>query len=88
MKGPKGSVGLQTNIRQHQWRINQSEDLFNDIHMSEVKDGLSLMIHGPFEVPSEDSVKIQTITNQTVDLYVTPKVTQIEKSLKKYLPEE
>lgn len=63
-------------------------DLFANIHASQVKDGFSLLIHDPFEVPSDDSVHVQTVTNQTINFLVTPEVIQIDESLMDFEPKK
>jgi hypothetical protein len=89
VKGPKASqAGLKTEINQKQWRFNSSFNLYENIHDSEVLEGFNLIIHDPFEVSSDDSIHVQTLMHQTVDLFVTPQVTEIENSLIEFEPEE
>lgn len=88
VKAPEGQRGLYTSVHQKQLRSDQTVDLFKDVHSSVITDGITLLIHNPFEALSDYSILIQAMTNQTISLFVTPEITEIEDSLVDFEPEE
>lgn len=88
VKGPPGGLGLFSSLSPSQWRVDNSEHIFADIHSSEISDSFQLLLHEPFEVPSEDSVKAQAPRYQVIKLLVTPEIKMIEDSMKELEPEE
>lgn len=84
VKGLKEKQGLRIAINRMQLNFIDKIDVLRNIHDSIVKDGFSLLIHDSFEVPSNDSVHVQTVTGQFIRFFVTPEMIQIEESLKEF----
>jgi hypothetical protein len=47
-----------------------------------------MIIHDPFEIPSERSLNFFTMPNRTVEYLINPKIVQMDDSLKNFKPEE
>jgi hypothetical protein len=89
LKGPENEIGLYVQIVQIQFREDRIENVYNDIHKSEITDGFHLLIHAPFEVPSlQDSTHVQTLTNQTLEIRIIPELISLDDSLFRISPEE
>lgn len=48
--------------------------------------GLIYLIHNPYELFSKDSVLHQSILNHSMDIYLNPQKTIIDKALESYEP--
>lgn len=88
VKGLKEKQGLRVAINRMQLNFLDKIDVLRNTHDSIVKDGFSLLIHDSFEVSSNDSVHVQTVTGEFLRFFVTPEIIQIEESLMEFEPDE
>jgi hypothetical protein len=47
-----------------------------------------MIIHDPFEIPSERSLNFFTMPNRSVEYLINPKIVQMDDSLKNFEPKE
>lgn len=73
VKGPKfHKHGFEGNFEQPEVKITELVNFFTDIRPTEHRDGFNLIIHDPYEVPSDQSKNIFTMANQTVEYLINP----------------
>jgi hypothetical protein len=70
-------------------RIAASEGfvIFTDIRPKDPRDGYHLIIHDPYEIPSDRSANFYTLPNRTTEYFIVPKISSIDDSLEGYDPE-
>jgi hypothetical protein len=89
VKGPRSNKhGFQGTFDQPKVKVSDSVIVFTDIRPKEVRDGFHLIIHDPYEIPSEKSVNVFTLTNQTVEFLINPKIVSFDETLRTYEFEE
>jgi hypothetical protein len=54
---------------------------FKDTHPSQVKAGLTLTFHSPFEVISRSSATFNTLPNQTIVFWLIPNLLTYDESI-------
>jgi hypothetical protein len=68
--------------------IDDLTAVLKDMRPKEDRDGHHMIIHDPFEVPSERSLNFFTMPNRTVQYLINPKIVKMDESLKELDPEE
>jgi hypothetical protein len=89
VKGPKHhEAGLEAYLAQPKVKYSELVHVLSDVRPKEDRDGFHLIIHDPFEVPSDKSVNIFTLANQTVEYFIKPKIISFDDTFKSYDLEE
>jgi hypothetical protein len=89
LKGPKfHKLGFDGSFRQQKYPISHISRILTDVRPKDARDGFHLIIHDPYEIPSDRSVNFYTLANQTVEYLIDPKITSIDDTLRSYDPEE
>ena len=85
VKGPKTKgIGFEAVFQQHKFKIDININVLTDIRPKEYLDGYHLIIHDPYEIPSEKSVNIFTLANTTTEYLIDPKIVSFDESFKNY----
>jgi hypothetical protein len=89
---PNTNIGFYGNFAQKKMESLTYEEtdsiVLTDIRPKDDRDGFHLIIHDPYEIPSDRSVNFYTLANQTVEYLIDPKITSIDDTLRSYDPEE
>lgn len=89
VKGPRfHELGLKGIFDQPKVKFMKTVSIITDIRPKEDRDGYHLIIHDPYEIPTDKSVNVFTLANQTVEYLISPKVISFDKTLRKYSLEE
>lgn len=100
LRGPANeNLGLIGDFRQRKFKQSDRSDdeeqftsvnsiLITDVRPKEDRDGIHMIIHDPFELPSAKSENFFTAGNRKVSYLVAPKITSIDESLGNYEPKE
>jgi hypothetical protein len=88
LKTPNVNLGLRARFQQKKYESRYSDLLLKDVRPFDDKDGYSLIIHDPFEIPSASSFHTYTLPNRTVEYLIVPKITSFEESLAEYGADE
>jgi hypothetical protein len=89
VKGPKViNLGLHAEFDYAKEVLDELTAVLKVIRPKEDRDGHHMIIHDPFEIPSEKSWNFFTMPNRTVEYLINPIILQMDDSLKKFKPRE
>jgi hypothetical protein len=89
VKGPKHhEIGFEADLDQPKVKFSRLVRFITDVRPKEDRDGYHLIIHDPFEIPSDNSVNIFTMANRTVEYFINPKIISFDETFRSYDLEE
>lgn len=84
----RGKKLLRDNVNgEHEFQIS-NEIIITDVRPKDDRDGVHMIIHDPFELPSDKSKNFYTMGNRMVQYLIVPKISKIDETLEDYDPEE
>jgi hypothetical protein len=89
VKGPENGVGAYIDMFRNQIRKEEYFRLDEHVYSTEIKDGLHVIFHAPYEVPSQSqSFHFYTMIDQTIEIRIIPEMTTIDNSMIEFSPDE
>lgn len=63
------------------WEVLENGRRFNEEIVNMDIDGILLLLHDPFELPSSSSMKIPMIANRTIQIWIEPELHNVDENL-------
>lgn len=84
-KTPEADKGLRVRLDKYYRKEDRTRFVH---HKSQVFEGLHIIIHNPFELPTRDSSHYHAMTNSSVIIWIKAEPSKVVESLHEYTPEE